>query len=282
MAYWTRTRVPDRSRESTVLLPAEAMRPPKPRDDVVGRRTSMRLFIPWTLVPIFSILITTVGSLEVVAQQADASDSTAILLDEPVKEPPPAVVRQNKSTNTYSDGTLRVEQHLAFLSDDRVVNHGPYVEYYHDGQKYAEGVYQFGVYAGEWKYWHPNGQLCKAVSFKAGRPNGEWEVFRPDGSRQAKKGYQNGLRQGKWLQYFKQGEKLMVEVNYDHGKIDGDRVTYFESGQVRQQVPYKEGVIHGTLTNWDESGQKLSEITFEKGKVVGRITRFDIDANTPK
>ena len=38
------------------------------------------------------------------------------------------------------------------MSDDQLVNHGEYTEYYPNGQKFAEGNYDNGVHDGTWSY----------------------------------------------------------------------------------------------------------------------------------
>jgi len=206
---------------------------------------------------------------------AQETDKAEIYLDEPEKEPPPKIMREDISKEKYDDDKIRVERGVAFLSDDQVVSHGKYVEYYRDGQKYSEGTHDMGLHVGLWKYWYPNGQICKSVTFKAGKPHGTWDVYRPDGSRELTKNYENGLRQGLWLSYFEDGEKHKVELTYDKGKIEGERIIYYENGQIRQKVPFENGLVHGTITNWDENGKKVSETKFEHGKPIGKPQRFD-------
>ncbi len=203
-----------------------------------------------------------------------AAEGEQIYLDEPIEEPPARIINRDTVKSQYEDGQLQIEREVALLSNELVLNHGKYVEYYHDGQKYVEGSFQRGVHTGEWQYWYPNGQLCKKVTFKDGRPNGQWETFREDGTREAKKQYRDGLRQGEWIRYFADGEHPSVVMTYENGKITGDRFTYYENGQKRQHITFKDGQMDGTLTNWNEAGEKTSEVTIEKGKVSGEVVRF--------
>lgn len=204
-----------------------------------------------------------------------AAEGEQIYLDEPIEEPPARIIKQETVKNQYEDGKLQIECGVALLSNELVLNHGKYTEYYHDGQKYVEGNFQRGIHSGEWQYWYPNGQLCKKVAFKDGRPNGQWETFREDGTREAKKQYQDGLRHGEWIRYFADGEQPNVIMTYENGKISGDRFTYYENGQKHQHITFINGLMDGTLTNWNEAGEKTSELTLKAGKVVGKMVRFD-------
>ncbi|NOY30627.1 MAG: toxin-antitoxin system YwqK family antitoxin [Planctomycetes bacterium] len=231
----------------------------------------MKLLQPVT----FSFLAILVTGISFVAENsahvcAQEVDSTEIYLDEPEKEPPPTVVRQDTQKANYDDENPRLERGVAYLSNDQVVSHGKYVEFYRSGQKYSEGTYDMGLHTGQWKYWHPNEQICKSVNFKAGKPHGQWDVFRPDGSREASKGYENGMRHGPWIIYFEDGKQPKIELTYNQGQIDGERLIYYANGQLRQQIPFENGLMHGKVTNWDEEGKKVSEMQFEEGKLVGK------------
>ncbi len=205
---------------------------------------------------------------------AQESNVEQIFLDEPDQEPPANIVKKDTHEEKYDDKTTRVIRGLAYLSDDQIVNHGKYVEFYPDGQKFSEGTYQLGLYSGDWQFWHPNGQLCKTVTFDTGKPNGSWDILRPEGTRRATKGYQNGLRHGSWVIYFKDGESHQIELTYEKGKLVGERLTYYQNGQLRQKLPFENGVVHGTVVNWDEDGNKSSEIEFKQGKPSGKSKRF--------
>ena len=54
--------------------------------------------------------------------------------------PPPVVVTPGKLAEKYEDGTVRIEREVLKMSDDQIVNHGEYTEYYPNGQKFAEGT----------------------------------------------------------------------------------------------------------------------------------------------
>jgi len=228
----------------------------------------------------FSFLVVLAAgiSASVDIQEVDAQEAkpAQIYLDEPEPEPPPTIVRNDTKKENYDADTRRLEREVAYLSNDQVVNHGKYVEFYRDGQKYSAGTYDMGLHVGQWQYWHPNGQICKTVSFKVGKPDGKWDVFRVDGSLESIKSYENGLRHGSWHIFFEDGKQYKVELTYNQGKVEGERKIYYSNGQVRQQIPYEDGLMHGTATNWNEEGKKVSEMQFKKGKLAGKPKLFNV------
>lgn len=206
------------------------------------------------------------------AQEAKSDD---VYLDEPESDPPGREVRKQKVEDKYDDGKLRSERNVSILSDDTYVNDGPYVEYYPDGQKFAEGKYVGGVMEGKWNYWHPNGEDCKTITFKKGKPDGTFEVRRADGTLESKQSFKNGIRDGEWITYYVDGKTPKVKASIVDGKVEGERTTYFENGQLRQQAQFKAGQLDGPMAEFNDTGKKIAEATFKEGKLQGEIKRYN-------
>jgi antitoxin component YwqK of YwqJK toxin-antitoxin module len=212
------------------------------------------------------------------AQEAKpATDVNAVLLDEPEPTPRPKVVTQGKREEKYPDGAVRVQREVVLMSDDQVINHGKYTEFYANGKKFSEGNYVNGVHDGVWSFWHENGELAKTVTFKNGRADGSWEAHRDDGSLFAKKSYKDNLREGTWVLYYDDGKTPKVEQNYVASKLNGPRKSYFKNGQLWQQAEYKDGKLEGTVTEWNDKGDKVAEATFSGDKLNGTLTRWSSD-----
>ena len=213
------------------------------------------------------------------AADAATAATEQIYLDEPTPSPEPTVAKEGPVKEPYDDGKVRVERNVRLLSDNQVVNHGKYTEYYRNGQKFAEGNFDSGVHDGPWSYWHENGQLAKTVTYKKGAPDGAWDVFRADGTLQAKKGYKAGKREGTWVSYFDDGKTLSAEQTFVDGKLSGPRKTYYASGKPRQESNFADGQLDGVMTEWDEAGRKLAEATFAQGKLNGKLSRWSADGS---
>jgi hypothetical protein len=96
----------------------------------------------------------TIAHRPAAAQEAASLTEEAVYLDEPAPAPKPAEVGQGPVKEEYEPGKVRVERVVKKMSDDTFVNHGKYVEYYRNGQKFAEGTYENGVHEGPWSFWH--------------------------------------------------------------------------------------------------------------------------------
>lgn len=229
-----------------------------------------------SLLKLFSVIaILIVSTAFVIPTVAQEAKSDAVYLDEPEVNPPARESRRQKVEDKYDNGQVRFERNVSILSDDTYVNDGPYLEYYPDGQKFCEGNYVKGVMEGEWNYWHPNGELCKTITLKKGKPDGAYEVRRADGTLEGKQSFKNGIRDGEWVTYYSDGKTPKVKANIVDGKVEGERTTYYENGQLRQQSQFKAGQLDGMMTEFDESGKKIAEATFKDGKVQGQVERFN-------
>lgn len=94
---------------------------------------------------------------------------------------------------TGSDGRqAHVQRSVMRMSDGSFQNNGVYREYYRNGQIFVEGLYDNGERAGDWKFFHPNGNEAKTVTYEEGVPHGMIELRREDGTLQAKRQYDKG------------------------------------------------------------------------------------------
>ena len=212
------------------------------------------------------------------ARAAEAANEGPILLDEPTETPAATVTNEGKfPTQKYEDGTPRIEREVRKYSDNRIVNHGKFVEYYHNKKKFSEGTFDSGVQDGEWTFWYDNGQLVKKVVFARGKPNGAWEIFGRDGKLSAKHEYKNGKREGTWTSYYDDGKTVKIEAIYVNNALNGVRKTFFENGKPHQQAGFKDGVLNGLMEEWDETGKKVGEADFKEGMLDGELIRWGAD-----
>jgi antitoxin component YwqK of YwqJK toxin-antitoxin module len=230
---------------------------------------------------VFSVLTIALLAMGSTFPQANAQEASAaadaVYLDEPAPAPEPAVAQEGPVKEEYEPGKIRVERNVRKMSDDQIVNHGKFTEYYRNGQKFAEGSYDNGVHEGPWSFWHENGQLSKTVTFKKGVPDGAWEVFRADGTMTSKRGYKNGKRDGSWVSYAEDGKTPIMEQTYVDGALNGDVAVNFKSGKPKVRTTFKNNLREGKMVEWDESGRKLAEADYVAGKLEGQLIRYAAD-----
>ncbi len=91
--------------------------------------------------------------------------------------------------------------------------HGPYIAYWSNGQKQAEGQYDEGFRSGHWMYFDEQGVKNMEITFKMGDYDGQFVEFWPNGQKKLEETYQMGRRQGAHITYDQTG-KVTSKVDY--------------------------------------------------------------------
>ena len=63
---------------------------------------------------------------------------------------------------------------------------------------------------------------------------------------------------------------------YKAGKRDGQRMKWYENGQVMQLSFYEDGKLHGLMEEWYENGLRMAQGTYGDGKLQGIVRRWHI------
>ena len=83
--------------------------------------------------------------------------------------------------------------------------HGPWVEYWENGQLSSEGTYKDGKKDGPWVAYNVNGRLQSKRTYKDGKLDGPWVWYWGNGKICTKGTYKDGKRDGTWVGYHKNG-----------------------------------------------------------------------------
>jgi antitoxin component YwqK of YwqJK toxin-antitoxin module len=154
-------------------------------------------------------------------------------------------LQQRKWTYYYENGQLNgigsyKDSDGTDLGDSGVPRHGrtgKWKFYYENGQLRDEITYKNGGYIGPFKSYFENGQT-------------EWEFYyntdgTRDGTQKTKRWYENGQ-----LWY----EGYVVRVD-DEDEWNGPYKSYYEDGQLEQEVSFKDGKNDGPFKSYFENGQ---------------------------
>jgi len=143
----------------------------------------------------------------------------------------------------------------------------PYTLHHADGSLRKQGQHLDGEKHGEWRTWHPTGQLASISHFSLGLATGEWRSYYPDGQLKAIRSFENGKEHGRrevhyrkryWIEDFKHGVK--------HGLWQE-----WEGEHLRKQGEYRDGLEEGEWSEFGDAGEVLSLKVFEQGKLIKRI-----------
>jgi hypothetical protein len=67
-----------------------------------------------------------------------------------------------------------------------------------------------------------------------------------------------------------------VRQEYQDGKRHGQRMKWYENGQVMQISFYEDGKLHGFMEEWYENGLKMAQGTYGDGELQGIVRRWHI------
>ena len=182
----------------------------------------------------------------------------------------------------YEDEKPRRKWLLKKYSDNTMVLHGLYEEFYEDGTKFCEGEYADGKRDGVWKFWHPNGLLAKEGIYRESQPKGKWVLYQEDGNVSVEENYRNGQADGRWLYYHDDGKTLIKQEEYHVGKIHGTWITWHKpdddhEGELQKAIVanFKGGILHGERNRWYDNGQMASRENYREGKRHGMFSSWD-------
>ena len=82
-------------------------------------------------------------------------------------------------------------------------------------------------------------------------------------------------RIGEWKYYHLNSDKLMMTESYQNGKLQGEKVIYFENGTPTERSNYKDGELHGEQVIFSEKGVILKKFTYRNGELHGPSSSYN-------
>ena len=110
--------------------------------------------------------------------------------------------------------------------------------------------------------------------YRDGRRHGTVVAYYPSGELSWEGTFENGVPVGEIRRRFKGGGPMATEHMKD-GQLDGPRVEYFETGEVRVESVYRAGFKHGPEVEYHGNGVIASEGSYTDGEPSGRWLRRD-------
>ena len=83
----------------------------------------------------------------------------------------------------------------------------------------------------------------------------------------------DSIKNGLYQAYYDNGE-VQEKSFYKDGKLDGERMLYFDNGGVEISEAYVEGVMTGPYKVYYKSGQVQLEQNFENGQLTGTSIKY--------
>lgn len=162
----------------------------------------------------------------------------------------------------FDDGTIQAS---GMLKDGKRT--GTWRVNYAGGNKQEEGYYKDDVYY-IGNTWTPEGKPGVVNG------NGTYETYHEDGAVKETGLVQDGLRKDVWTSHGPD-HKLLVEMKYVNGKLEGDYKAYFENGEVSVAGVFKGDKRTGEWKWYTVEGTIESEATYINGEKEGIQNFYD-------
>lgn len=154
-----------------------------------------------------------------------------------------------------------------------------------NGRLIYEGNFKDGKPVGEWKRYHPGGQVKALIEYKGDtastqlfdewnkkvaegnyvneQKEGVWKIFN-ENRLIADETYLHGIKSGAAHRFYDTGE-MMEESHWENGKQSGDYQVFFKSGEPYLQCKMKDDMRNGLFLVYFENGRQELVAEYKNG-----------------
>lgn len=161
-------------------------------------------------------------------------------------------------------GAAPPEGYRQWCEDDEGRQHGPSVAWDRAGRRRVEAEFEHGAMDGDYRTWHPSGQLAEEGSYKDDVRHGTWTIWYEDGTRAKEQEFRGGEPDGRSREWYPNGQ-LRFDEHYEDGARHGPAVAFYANGQKQSEGAFERGEFHGTWTSWYEDGARRKVARFVHG-----------------
>ena len=157
---------------------------------------------------------------------------------------------------------------------------GPATSYYESGQVKTKLTYRNGIPTGRGLEYFVTGRLREETDYgNNGRDRKITRYQDVEGKlTQAEEQFRNNRPAGTWREYYPDGKAVRKAETYGpSGRLLGDRLTYFENGQVQSRQPYLNGFMGGIGQEYFASGKLRKETTYVRSQIQGAFRELRED-----
>jgi antitoxin component YwqK of YwqJK toxin-antitoxin module len=149
---------------------------------------------------------------------------------------------------------------------------GPATSYFETGQVKSKVTYRNGVPTGKGLEYFANGNVREETDYgNAGRDRRITRYHDGPGKlKMAEEQFKNNRPAGTWREYYPDGKTPRKTESYGPtGRLAGERLTYFDNGQVQNRQPYVNGFLTGVGQEYFGSGKLRKEATYVRNLLAG-------------
>lgn len=136
-----------------------------------------------------------------------------------------------------------------------------------------EGQFLHGKEVGEFKFYeNENGRPVLAATKMFNETDGTAQVkfLNPQGKLISEGQMKGKAYVGTWNYYQNNGKSLLTTEHYnDNGELHGERLVYYENGQIAEMKHYVNGKLHGESKWYSEANVVLKTYNYVNGELHG-------------
>lgn len=159
-------------------------------------------------------------------------------------------------------------------TDSNGLRQGKWEKNQANGRPIYKGFFKNGKPVGEWKRYHPGGQLKAEIVYKGDtaqtvlydvwrkkvasgnyvnqKKEGVWSIYKEQ-QKVAEEEFQKGIKQGTSRRFYDTRE-ILEQSDWVNGKQEGDYQVFFKSGKPYMQCKMKNGMRHGLFLIYFKNG----------------------------
>ena len=141
-----------------------------------------------------------------------------------------------------------------------------------------EGIFKSSRKQGLWKKYYSDGTLKSEIQYVNGRPLGEFKTFHPNGQVEEQGNWKGRVYTGGFERYYEDGTIAQKKVFNEKGKTEGVVEYYHSNGQLELSFNTNNGKESGTATRYWPNGDIKETIEFDQigdGTSSGIIERVN-------
>jgi antitoxin component YwqK of YwqJK toxin-antitoxin module len=171
-----------------------------------------------------------------------------------------------------------------YLNNAKEPYSGKFIDYFSTGKIWGEGTFFNGSLKGLRKIYYSNGQLSLERNYDNGISHGIEKQFYKNGVLEQQGEFNNGKEIGTWEMYHPNGQLKQKATFNENGKMEGDVITYYSTGEIMGKSNYKNGVyqkdkISDKLYKLYNESQNLYKQVNYKGAIRKLDSALELDSN---
>jgi len=159
---------------------------------------------------------------------------------------------------------------------------GPATSYFESGQVKSKLTYRNGIPTGKGVEYFVSGNPHEETDYSNNGRDRKITRYQDAAGKlmQADEQYRNNRPAGTWRDYFPDGKAVRKTETYGpSGRLVGDRITYFENGQIQNRQPYLNGFLGGVGQEYFASGKLRKETTYVRSQIQGAFKEYREDGS---